>query len=316
MDNRILSNEAVPRAAVAENRNASDRPATRGGAEVVQHSPLHARHARIRLPLRLRAPRGLREFLPRPGVHELVAVAKVKLVVVATGLADTAATVDEKAKVLNAAGVPYLVVRGHGDLDGLVHKVVERAKAAAKAPAVPEPDDGRPKPYVTKGGAYVDPRAVRDRTKPYVPPFVATVKQESLPPLPAPAPIPGLGLADHELRRLQELMEAEDERRLQQRLQEARAQVQAELAQLRAAETHEQKKERATELLRADHEKWRAEHGAAAVAERRRRAAQRDQADAVAVAAYRADEGERELTGEESAEQDELPDDTEANRSE
>lgn len=241
----------------------------------------------------------------------------LSVVIEATGRADAAATVEEKVKVLDGAGVPYVVVRGHGDLDGLVQKVIERAKAAAAAvqmtPTVPEPDDGRPKPHTTKGGVYIDPRAVRDRTKPAPAPYVPPVQREPLPALPVPPPVPGLDLADHELRRLQELMEEADLRFEQERIQVARGQFRADLSRLRAAETHEQKKERATELLRADTERWRAEHGAAAVAERRHRAQERD---AAAVPAYRPEDGEHELTGEECAEQDELPDDTEANRSE
>lgn len=243
----------------------------------------------------------------------VVTVGGVKVVVEATGRADAAATVDEKVKVLDGSKVPYVVVRGHGDLDGLVQKVVERAKAAATARAraepatVPDPQ----KPHVTAGGVYVDPRAVRRPG--YVPTPAPLVHRDPLPPLPAPPPIPGLELADHELRRLEELQEAEDDRYLQERLSAARAQARADLAQLRASETPEQKKERAAGLLRADREKWRA----AAEAERRQRAAerQRDQAEAEA-AAYQLDDGEHELTGEESAEEDELPDDTEAGRSE
>lgn len=241
----------------------------------------------------------------------------VPVVVEVTGRPDAQESLEEKLRALDVAreAVPYVVVRDQGDVEGLVQVVVEKAKAAAaeRAAPVPEPDDGKPKAHTTKGGVYIDPRAVRDRTKPYVPPFVSTVKQERLPPLPVPPPVPGLDLADHELRRLQELMVEADDRQLQERLQETRAQVQDELAQLRAREMPERQKERATELLRADDERWRGEHGAAAVAERRHRAQERD---ADADAAYGHDDGERELTGEESAEQDELPDDVEARRSE
>jgi hypothetical protein len=244
----------------------------------------------------------------------VVAVANMKVVVEATGRADAAATVEEKVKVLAGAKVPYVVVRGHGDIDGLVQRVVERAKAAAaeRAKQEPEPtvvpDDQKPRVI---GGVYVDPRAVKRPG--YVPTPPPLVKREPLPPLPAPAPIPGLELADHELRRVEELMGEADLRLEQERVQVAREQFRADLAQLRASETPEQKKERAAELLRADYATWRAEHGAAAVAERRHRAQERD---ADAVAAYRPDDGEVELTGEECAEQDELPDDVEAGRRE
>lgn len=234
----------------------------------------------------------------------------INVVVEATGRSDAAATIDEKVKALDGAHVPYVVVRGPGDLDGLVQRVVEVAKAAVaervtvKSDGPLIPDDQKPRVI---GGVYVNPRAVRRPG--YVPTPAPLVEREPLPPLPPPPPIPGLDLSDSELRRLEELQVDADDRFILDQMAAARA----ELAQLRASETPDQKKERAAELLKRDYETWRAEHGAAAVAERRH---QQMQGHADAVAAYRPEDGERELTGEESAEQDELPDDTEANRGE
>lgn len=233
----------------------------------------------------------------------------VQVIVEATGRADAAAALDEKLAAARTAGVPVVVVRGPGDLVGLWPALVATAKSAAeaaarsKAQAPAEPADSRwQKPYVNAGGVYIDPRAVRRPGTPVSPPPPRVPDYSHLPPLPPPDPIPGIDLADWEIRHVHELEESERDALLKKRLAQARAYAHAEYGKMMDAEAPA---DRARRLLAAEREKWRQERLAALAAEDARPAP--EPVDAAAWARAMA-ESETELTGEECAERDEVPD--------
>ena len=188
----------------------------------------------------------------------------VVVIIEVTGRPDAQELLDEKLLAAKDAGVATMVVREPEEIHGLVRRLIALVKAVpamAKADAPDEPVDPM-KPYVTKGGVYLDPRLVNKRRGtnelPSAPPSVRL----PLPPLPSPDPIPGLDLADYQLRRLAELEESMDNRFVRDRVEAARTAAQAELAKLKRWETRDERVERAQSILRGDLFDWMARRDA------------------------------------------------------
>lgn len=187
----------------------------------------------------------------------------VVVIVEVTGRPDAQGLLGEKLLAAKVAGVATMVVREPEEIHGLVRRLIALVKAVpvkAKADAPDEPLDPM-KPYVNKGGVYIDPRAIERRGSnhhPVAPPPV----RPALPPLPSPDPIPGLDLADYQLRRLAELEESVDNRYVRDRVEAARTAAQGELVKLKRWETRDERVERAESILRGDVFDWRTRRGA------------------------------------------------------
>jgi hypothetical protein len=232
----------------------------------------------------------------------------VVIIIEVTGRPDAQELLDEKLLAAKVAGLVTMVVREPVEIHGLVRRVFSLATAAsvkAKADAPEEPRDPNA-PFVTKGGVYINPLGVERRgsnRRPSAPPL--TRQFANLPPLPPPEPIPGLNLRGWELEQLAELEKEEERLFIRERAEAARQAAQSEIDRSKLRETPEARVERALALLERDRSAMRARLEAKLT-----RTQHIEEFDKTYF------EGEVELTGEECAEQDELPDDLEAGRGE
>lgn len=222
----------------------------------------------------------------------------VVIIIEVTGRPDAQELLDEKILAAKVAGLVTMVVREPVEINGLVQRIMALATAASaktKAALTEEPPDPM-KPYTTKGGVYIDPRGIERRgsnNRPPAPP----PPRPTLPPLPPPDPIPGLDLADWQLRHLADLEESFDYRFVRDRVEVARTAAQAELAKLKRWESPDERVKRAEALLRGDMVEWRARRDAERVAQA---SSGRDEVDYKVMADQIVED-----TGEESAELDE-----------
>ncbi len=234
----------------------------------------------------------------------------VVIIIEVTGRPDAQELLDEKLLAAKVAGLVTMVVREPVEINGLVQRVFSLATAAstkAKAAVTEEPPDPM-KPYTTKGGVYIDPRGIERRgsnNRPPAPPPPLTRQFANLPPLPSPEPIPGLNLRGWELEQLAELEKEEERLFIRERAEAARQAAQLEIDRTKRRETPEARVERALALLERDRSAMRA-----------RLEAKLTRTQHIEEFDKSYFEGEVELTGEECAEQDELPDDLEAGRGE
>lgn len=238
------------------------------------------------------------------------AVEPVRIIIEVTGRPDAQELLDEKIAAAQGAGVATMVVRDPREIYGLVKRLVDLAKAEpapVEAATRDEPPDPM-RPYVTRGGVYVDPRGIERRgaaARP-VPPHEKPFANLPLPP--PPEPIPGLDLRGWELDHLADLEKEEEWEFIRERAEAARVVARADLERMRKQESPEARVARARALLERDRLEMRARLGEKLAAPLRTRPGEVDQK-------VLADQ-EVEETGEECAERDELTDDLEGGRSE